>query len=156
MGKRRGYKKPRDSRSRTFAAPANTCHLCFLPIPPQVLSHDHPLYGTIDHIIPLSRGGRDTFDNRAPAHSFCNNRKGNDVELDTRKRVGWVAVIAELLVRVGTKCSNQMAKNAIGRILKIGDFYKYDSLPDLIRWEDDGGPAFPCESYHWKKPNSTR
>lgn len=32
---------------------------------------------TIDHIVPLSRGGPHLFDNMQPAHRACNSRKGN-------------------------------------------------------------------------------
>lgn len=32
---------------------------------------------TIDHIIPLSRGGANEYHNAQPAHSLCNHLKGN-------------------------------------------------------------------------------
>lgn len=32
---------------------------------------------TVDHIIPLSKGGQDTLENMQPAHWVCNVRKGN-------------------------------------------------------------------------------
>ncbi len=32
---------------------------------------------TVDHIIPLSKGGTDYFDNVQPAHSICNSKKNN-------------------------------------------------------------------------------
>lgn len=32
---------------------------------------------TVDHVIPLSKGGADTIDNMRPAHWICNVRKGN-------------------------------------------------------------------------------
>lgn len=32
---------------------------------------------TVDHIIPKSRGGKDTWDNLVTACVSCNNRKGN-------------------------------------------------------------------------------
>lgn len=34
---------------------------------------------TVDHIIPLSVGGRDTIRNMQPAHSLCNVVKGDRV-----------------------------------------------------------------------------
>lgn len=34
---------------------------------------------TIDHIVPLSRGGTHTWDNTAPAHLGCNLKKDNQM-----------------------------------------------------------------------------
>jgi hypothetical protein len=45
------------------------CKICFEDCPPDV--------GTVDHIIPTSKGGRDTYENMQWAHRFCNTKKGN-------------------------------------------------------------------------------
>lgn len=52
--------------------------------------------GTIDHIIPKSRGGVNEADNYQTLCSFCNNKKGNKTEvelraifLDIKKRGVW-------------------------------------------------------------------
>jgi HNH endonuclease len=52
------------------------CHLCSLPIPPEIISNVHPLFGTIDHIKPKAHGGTDAACNRAPAHRSCNAIRG--------------------------------------------------------------------------------
>lgn len=39
-----------------------------------------PLYPTIDHVIPLSKGGGHTWSNVKIAHFMCNVRKGDSVE----------------------------------------------------------------------------
>ena len=39
-----------------------------------------PLAPTIDHVIPLSRGGTDTADNKRAAHAVCNFRKGRKLD----------------------------------------------------------------------------
>lgn len=52
------------------------CHLCGYPIPDWIVSPTHPLFGTIDHVIPRSLGGKNYAANRAPAHRFCNSRRG--------------------------------------------------------------------------------
>jgi 5-methylcytosine-specific restriction endonuclease McrA len=54
------------------------CHLCRSAIDPRHRK-PHPLCATIDHIIPLSRGGTHTWTNCAPAHAYCNFQKGDQV-----------------------------------------------------------------------------
>lgn len=46
--------------------PGNNCHLC-----------GDPGADSIDHILPVSKGGRDYWWNLAPAHLSCNVRRGN-------------------------------------------------------------------------------
>ena len=45
---------------------------------------------TIDHVIPVSRGGKSTFENCVTACKYCNNRKSNklpsEVQMFLRKR----------------------------------------------------------------------
>lgn len=48
----------------------NICALCGKPI-------EDKKDITIDHIIPLSKGGLTTFDNCQLAHFSCNQKKGN-------------------------------------------------------------------------------
>lgn len=51
-----------------------TCRLCHNPIDPN-LSRRDPFGASIDHIIPLSRGGADAPENVQAAHLDCNLRK---------------------------------------------------------------------------------
>jgi hypothetical protein len=55
------------------------CHICGQDIDPD-LRFPHKMAATIDHIIPLSRGGEHTWDNVAPAHAMCNFTKSNRTE----------------------------------------------------------------------------
>lgn len=57
------------------------CHLCCLP----VARAD----ATLDHVIPLSKGGSHTFENVKLAHAVCNSRKGAKLlrELDRSEAV---------------------------------------------------------------------
>lgn len=56
------------------------CGICGLEIPCDVLWPD-PLFGSIDHIIPLSRGGKHTWSNVQAAHLRCNMSKNNRLEI---------------------------------------------------------------------------
>jgi 5-methylcytosine-specific restriction endonuclease McrA len=51
------------------------CWLCDLPVLLDA-NHHHPLSAQIDHLIPTSKGGSNTWDNVALAHALCNNKKG--------------------------------------------------------------------------------
>jgi len=48
---------------------------CGRPIQPE-LRHPDPGSASIDHIVPLSRGGDDTAANKRAAHLVCNTRRG--------------------------------------------------------------------------------
>lgn len=58
------------------------CHYCGRPIPAREL--------TMDHVVPLARGGRSTKGNLVPACKDCNNKKKNLLPME------WEAYIARL------------------------------------------------------------
>lgn len=43
------------------------CHYCGMPVPPSEL--------TMDHMVPIARGGKSTKGNLVPACKTCNNKK---------------------------------------------------------------------------------
>jgi hypothetical protein len=45
--------------------------------------------GTIDHVIPRSRGGKNTWQNLVAACSKCNHRKGNRTPEEAGMRLKW-------------------------------------------------------------------
>ena len=51
----------------------NRCHLCFGEVAGRWPA---PLSGTLDHVFPVSRGGKHTYDNIKLAHFRCNSAKG--------------------------------------------------------------------------------
>jgi hypothetical protein len=55
------------------------CHLCRTPVDITVSVPD-PRAPTIDHVLPLSRGGGDDLTNVDIAHFACNRRKGAKIE----------------------------------------------------------------------------
>lgn len=56
-----------------------TCQLCRLPIDPEVAWPDR-MSPSIDHVIPLSRGGTHSMSNVQSAHLGCNSRKADKVD----------------------------------------------------------------------------
>lgn len=76
--------KRKQERKRLYPVGV-VCHICGLPIPEWLVDCCHPLFGTIDHLVPRSHGGPDIGANRAPAHKLCNSRRGT-AEIDERLR----------------------------------------------------------------------
>lgn len=54
------------ARRLMFAVHGDTCHRC-----------GRPGADTVDHLVPLSRGGTHHVDNLRPAHRYCNIAAGN-------------------------------------------------------------------------------
>lgn len=52
-----------------------TCQICAEPVLRQSADVYHDLIPTLDHIVPLARGGTHTYDNVQCAHWICNSRK---------------------------------------------------------------------------------
>jgi 5-methylcytosine-specific restriction endonuclease McrA len=65
--------------SRTYLAKRDgpKCHLCRHKID-LLLSYPDPHYASIDHVIPLARGGTNDLANLRLAHLVCNLSKGAD------------------------------------------------------------------------------
>lgn len=54
------------------------CGICGMQID-RSLTYPHPYALSVDHIVPLARGGTDDNENLQPAHLICNSRKGVSV-----------------------------------------------------------------------------
>jgi len=54
------------------------CGLCLTPVDPDV-SWPDPMSASLDHVLPLSKGGTHTYENVQLAHLACNVSKGNRV-----------------------------------------------------------------------------
>lgn len=70
-------------------AAGGPCWLCGHAIDPR-LTEKHPLSFTLDHLVPLSRGGEllDPANARA-AHRRCNSARGNRTEHTAPQRTSW-------------------------------------------------------------------
>jgi hypothetical protein len=132
------------SRKRMVGSNPAWCYLCGLPIPDDIASPRHPLFGTVDHIIPLSRNGPDAVRNRAPAHRLCNAQKGNHMihpeEFATELR----ARVLPLFASLGREVSQRAQRAAIRRSLQAWPAWapicrREAGHVAIQRWEDDGG-----------------
>lgn len=63
------------SVSDVRAAKGDDCYLCGSSIDFDI-RHPNPMSASLDHIVPVSKGGHHTLDNAAMAHLLCNMRKG--------------------------------------------------------------------------------
>lgn len=52
------------------------CYVCKNPINPRLRLPNY-MAATVEHIVPLCKGGTHTWDNVAPAHAKCNFDKGD-------------------------------------------------------------------------------
>lgn len=68
-----------------------TCRLCWMPIDP-ALAWPDSMNASVDHIVPLSRGGAHAMDNVQSAHLGCNSSKGDRLMVDLVIRIGTQAV----------------------------------------------------------------
>lgn len=68
----RRRKMPRFSKSNVFLRDLNTCQYCMTQMPKSHL--------TLDHVVPLSRGGKTNWANIVSACGPCNSRKGDSLE----------------------------------------------------------------------------
>lgn len=73
------YAKGDDIDSLTLFELFNwTCGICFNPIDKRLRVPNWKA-ATIDHIVPLCKGGTHTWDNVMPAHYICNQNKGGRI-----------------------------------------------------------------------------
>jgi 5-methylcytosine-specific restriction endonuclease McrA len=69
-------------RMAVYLRDAGRCQLCGRPLNPDikgVTSHDDPDRMTLDHTVPISKGGTHTYDNVRAACMDCNTEKGDDM-----------------------------------------------------------------------------
>lgn len=66
---------PKSLKYRVLLKTNGLCYYCKTKLSIRKKSHRNPV--TIDHYIPLSKGGFDDYDNKVPACRKCNNEKGD-------------------------------------------------------------------------------
>lgn len=71
---------------KLFIRDEGLCYVCSKKIDLD-LSWPHPMSKSLEHIIPLSKGGKHSYENTALSHLVCNIRKGSSLpdSLETRR-----------------------------------------------------------------------
>ena len=71
----------RDRHRRVIARMKPPCGICGEPID-YSLHYLDPMAYTVDHIIPLAKGGSDELDNKQAAHRDCNRGKSDRLDYE--------------------------------------------------------------------------
>ena len=72
-----GVRVERVNRIKVFEGAGWKCQICDRETPRSLLKdHRHPLAPTLDHVVPISKGGSHTYDNVQCLCRRCNSHKG--------------------------------------------------------------------------------
>ena len=78
---KKGHRMQFENNRKRIIASQDICAICGQPVD-KTLKYPHPMSATVDHIIPVSKGGHPSdIDNLQLAHFRCNRLKGNKVEV---------------------------------------------------------------------------
>ena len=74
-----------ERNKRRILQTESICGICGLPVD-KTLKYPHPMSATIDHIIPIDRGGHPSdIANLQLAHMACNRQKSNKLQVTQRQ-----------------------------------------------------------------------
>lgn len=91
QGKRPGYRPDKEGAHRTqfeknkrsILASQDVCGICGKPVD-KSLRYPHPMSATIDHVIPVAKGGHPSaIENLQLAHFCCNRAKSDKLNLNS-------------------------------------------------------------------------
>jgi hypothetical protein len=102
-----------------------TCALCGLPVLRRAPSwiRTHPLRASIDHVVPISRGGPDAPANARLAHGYCNSVRHDDTE-DRR-------------ASLERRHTRPLEARVLTAVLEWEREYAGDHLANMRRWLQD-------------------
>ena len=80
--------RTRDRHRETIRRTGAGCHICGEPIDYSIRDRLDPMAFVVDHVVPLSKGGSDTLDNKAAAHRRCNAAKASRLVAPVVRRSG--------------------------------------------------------------------
>lgn len=66
------------ARKRILDRDGWRCYLCTRPIDPSFV-YPHPLSPSVDHVVPVSAGGSNRYDNLRATHWHCNEQKADSL-----------------------------------------------------------------------------
>lgn len=72
------YRSTYESNRKKILATEDVCYICGKFVDKK-LKFPHPMSATVDHVIPLSKGGSNDLDNLRLAHNICNRLKSDDI-----------------------------------------------------------------------------
>lgn len=72
---RRRFRPSKSLRDSVFERDGWLCHLCG-DVVDRSVHYLNDAYPSLDHVVPMSRGGEDTFENLRTAHRLCNSIRG--------------------------------------------------------------------------------
>jgi hypothetical protein len=142
-------KRRRSYKSKTISTSPRWCALCGLPIPAEVVSPNHPLYGTVDHLRPLAEGGKDSHTNRVAAHNWCNTKKSRKLKITAYEIESWRQHIEGCLEALGKPVKRadviESRKRSVVRPVYPHSYFNFrpprEIAVEIQRWEDDGGTS---------------
>jgi 5-methylcytosine-specific restriction endonuclease McrA len=88
----REYRKARAE----ILATESVCYICGKPVDVTIKDKYNPLAPTVDHIIPLAKGGTNERENLALAHRQCNMAKKDNVNFVQRRKRRKTTIINEV------------------------------------------------------------
>ncbi len=126
-------------RSASLRQSAKWCSICGLPIP-FCVDPKYPLFGTVDHVVPLSLGGKNVTANRAPAHRLCNQIKAGFLVVSAGQ-VRWLHdQLVPLLWRQGVGIRQRERDDALRRVGRTPYTWTGSGRKQALQnWENEGG-----------------
>ena len=85
LDKKGAHRANYERNKKRILATQNICGICGHPVD-MSLKHGHPMAATIDHIIPVAKGGHPSdIDNLQLAHWTCNRQKSDKIFKTTQE-----------------------------------------------------------------------